>query len=87
MRAARFYDFVTRHVTTWNERHEKGAALYALRPPPQFWSFGRGEIPPPEETIREVIVTEITTLYDDERLKVIRELELARLEIPGTPAH
>lgn len=84
-RAARFYAFIVRYTETWNRRHETGSAIYSLRPPPQFWSLRHGEAPPPEETIREIIVTEITTLFDEERLKVIREIELARLEIPATP--
>ena len=83
-RAALFYDFVTRYVSTWNERHGDGALYYALHPPRQFWSHNRGKVPPPEETIREVIITEITTLYDEQDLKVIREYEIKRLDLPPT---
>ena len=81
-RAERFYRFVTEFVANRNNRGAKGLALAAFRPPPQFWSFARGEVPEDLEPIREVVVREITMLFDDERLEVIRELEIARLQIP-----
>ena len=82
-RAQRFYDFIERYMTNWNARDRSGFNPAALRPPPQFWSFPRDDAFIGQENVREVIVKEVTSLYDNERLKVIRELELARIAIPA----
>ncbi len=86
-RAAQFYGFITRYLTNWNARGEKAVALYALHPPVQFWSSGRGEVYRGAEPIREVSIKEVTTLFDEDRLIEIRSLELAKLPIPthGSP--
>jgi len=84
-RAARFYEFLQRYFATRNERGERVEVLRILHPPQQFWSF-RGQRPDVAASpIREVIVIEVTTFFDGQKLEEIRERPLARLPIPSSP--
>lgn len=80
-RAQRLYQFIERYFTHWNLAERSGFELEVLGPPAQFWSFPRAGAFRGEEDVRTVIVKEVTMLYDDERLTVIREIEIARIEI------
>ena len=79
--AAQFYEFIVRYVRNRTANPERAAVFRAIGPAPQFWSFDRGNAYHGEEPIREIIIKSITTLFDDERLVVIREFDLKRLTI------
>ena len=50
---------------------------------PHFWSFPRGDTFDGQEKIREIVVKEVTSLYDENRLREIRELEVKRIVLPA----
>jgi len=75
-RTEKFYAFVTRYISNWNVNHEKAVDFGPLQPPAQFWSTGRGKLFNGQEAIREVVVKEVTTFYDEKKLYVIRELDI-----------
>lgn len=79
--AAEFYDFIVRYVQNRTKSPGRAAIFRAVGPPPQFWSFGRGAVYDGQEPIRQVVVTSVTRLFDGERIDVIREHELARIDI------
>ena len=81
-RASTFHSFLTRYLSNRNAGTNAMGAIDVLRSPPQFWSFGRGNVYSGEEPIRTVAVKEITTLFDDERLLEIRDLPIVELPIP-----
>ena len=85
--AASFYRFLEQFVRTRNMRGDVASALYALRPPPQFWVRIDGLEKLGDRQIRQLIVNEVTTFFDGKNLSVIREIELARLSIPVETAH
>lgn len=80
-RSRRFYDFIERYVTAWNQQGQRARWLVPLRAPRQFWS-SRGEDPQRSgRTIHGIAVSEITTLFDGTRLQIIREVELGRVDL------
>ena len=81
-KSARFERFVKRYMTHKNARGETGTALYAMHSPRQILGWG-GVRSLSGQQVRAVIVREITSYYDDKRLSVLRELEVARIEIPA----
>ncbi len=82
-RAAAWQDFVRRFVANRNASGERLAALGAVRPPPQFWSFAGADAYSGQERLREVVVHERTLFFDGNRLQVVRDAVLARLPIPA----
>jgi hypothetical protein len=81
VRAEAFYDFILRFVANYNSKTSMGFALNWLSPPRQFWSFIANSNPHQHNKITKLIVSELTTLYDDNSLKVIREYEIKQLDI------
>ncbi len=81
-RAERFYGFVRRYVAN---RNAAGTPMLDLHGPMQFWSQTPGEVPPDDDKIVTVIVKELTTFYDGQDIRTIRELELARLSVAAEP--
>lgn len=92
-RAAGFYEFIRRFVANHNARASARASasknsdlswlnLSWLSPPRQFWSQ-YGEQPTTDNSpIRQIIVREVTSLYDEHNLQIIRDHTLARITIP-----
>ena len=80
-RAEQLYDFLTRYITHWNAGKHGGLDLHRWRSPPHFWSFPRGNAFEGQEKISELVVTEVTTLFDGQRLEVIRDQELRRIRL------
>ena len=81
-RAKRYYDFVSAYLHHWNMHAGEKPDLSVVGPPPQFWTTVTGESYVGQEPVRELVVNEVTTLFDGKRLDVIRDQELARIQIP-----
>jgi hypothetical protein len=80
-RAETFYHFVKQFIINHNSQVSSPIGLGYLAPPRQFWSYKEHEVKQLNQKIKTVIVTEITTLYNDVTLDVIRQKELRQLEI------
>jgi len=81
-RARRYYDFVSAYLYHWNMHAGEKPNLSVVGPPPQFWTTVTGESYVGQEPVHELVVNEVTTLFDGKRLDVIRDQELARIQIP-----
>lgn len=77
-----FYSFIGRYLRNWNAHPGMSSPPTLLRPPPQFWSFGRGTVFTESEPIKQIRIIEVTTLFHDDRLEEIRSIVLNTLEIP-----
>ena len=81
-RSGTFYSFISQYLGNWNSHPGMTLPPKALRPPPQFWSFGRGTVFSGTEPIRQIRIVEVTTLYHDDQLDEIRSIVLNTLDIP-----
>ncbi len=79
-RSADFANFIKRFVANRNGSGPMGATWYALAPPRQFWSFD-GSLPDAAVPIHAITVVEQTTYFDDHRIAVVREQEVAHFRI------
>jgi hypothetical protein len=84
-RRENFESFMTRFIANRNLRGAVDSALYTLAPPRQFWSF-EGTIVDDRTPITAISVVERTSYFDDRRLQVVREEEVAHIKIPSPPA-
>lgn len=79
-RASVFHDFVRQFVQNRNVHYNSALDFSTFSPPRQFWSF-IGEHNKTNQQISHVIVRCVTTLYNDEHLKEIRNHEVMRVDI------
>jgi hypothetical protein len=80
-RADKYYQFVQRYLQNRNQGDRDPSILQWLRAPAQFWNFPRGNPYTGQEPLREVVIKEVTTLFDDHQLREIREIELNRISL------
>ena len=80
-RSGIFYSFISQYLANWNAHPGMSLPPNIFRPPPQFWSFGRGNVYTGSEPISQVRVIEITTLYHHDQLDEIRSIVLNTLDI------
>lgn len=80
-RSASFYHFIAEFVANHNRHANSIINLYWLAPPRQFWSFEHKTHSDTKKRITHVIVNQLTTLYTEESLELIRKKELKRMDI------
>lgn len=78
-RAEQLFEFLTRYARNRNRNGDSLSALYALHPPRQFISHAPGKRFLDGAQIEALILTEVTTFYDGDVLRAIREVEIKRL--------
>jgi hypothetical protein len=81
-RSEKLYGLVRDYIANRNRNGDRLEWLQRLRPPPQIISHAPGLRAPGEARFRTAVVVEVTWFYDGEALSRIRELELARIDIP-----
>ena len=86
VRSQRLYTFLQRYLASWNRLGPRAEWLAMAAPPAQFLSAERAGAYRRQEPVAEIVVSEVTTWFDGERLREIRRLELARLAIPVASA-
>lgn len=82
-KAQRLYDFIVRFVANRNANGDRLTWLYALHPPLQTHSQAPGLRVLGDTRVHAVIIVEVTTFYDGEKLQVIREIPLAQYDVPA----
>ena len=75
-----FVTFVRNYIAHYNEAGPRNSLVSNLSAPRQFWSFPHGTPYKGQERIVEVAVNELTTLYDEQDLSPIRDIELIRIK-------
>jgi len=78
-RSARFRDFVEKFAQ--NKQVDKTNIFQSIRPPRQFWTQPRGDELDNRQEIAEIVVTEVTTLFNGQAPKEIRAIELMRINV------
>ena len=80
-RSRRLERFITRYVRNRNEAGRLSHLAAVPFFPPQFWSHGDDAVFYLDNPIHEVVITELTWLYADDKLEVVRSQEVARFKI------
>ena len=78
-----FKKFITQYVANWNARGSKYIFLNFLQPPPHLWNCARGRPFDGSEKINEIIIYQITSFYDDEKLEEIRKRKIMAIRVSG----
>jgi hypothetical protein len=76
-----FYDFLKRFISNYNRDFKSVTDLRWLSPPRQFWSTRNDTVKHPQQTLKQIIISDVTTFYNDKSLEVVRKNELMRMEI------
>jgi hypothetical protein len=76
-----FYAFIKEFVLNRNRDLTWIADLDWLSPPRQFWSTKNNTFKHSKQPFKQIIVSEITTFYNDKSLEIIRKNELIRIDI------
>jgi len=84
--AEEFQVFLKRFFSNWNRRGKQLAWRDSIAAPGQFLTFARGDTFTGQEQVRELVLREVTTLFDERSLREIRTLEILRLAIPLSSA-
>ena len=76
-----FENFVKHFILNKNNNPDRSNQLQRFAPPRQFWTHPRNPQLPEDETIKELIMTEVTTFYDGTKSREIRTIEMMRIKI------
>lgn len=80
-RSAVLDEFMRRFIGNWNRRGSKGAWWSRLQAPRQLWTFARPPAIGDGQSIDRVMVYEVTSLFDGERYREIRERRVAKIDL------
>jgi hypothetical protein len=80
--SAKFDDFLKRFIANFNIHSSKRTPWSRLQRPPQIWTFSRDNAFKGEERLRQVIVNQITSLYDGKEYLEIRKAVVREIKIP-----
>lgn len=79
-----FDEFIEHFIGNLNVRHSNRTWLSALQPPPQLWTFSKGNTYTGQEKITQINVYQVTSFYDEEQYLEINEL-VRQIDIPDPP--